>query len=111
MVYLFKKFASWIIPHVCILCRNLTNRPQDICLPCLQQLPFLKYSCTACANVLPPTSSQMLCGQCLKENPPFDETYGLFLYEPPVSKLILDLKFHHRLTHAKLFGELLAEKN
>lgn len=52
----------------------------------------------------------MLCGECIQKKPPFQRTHALFLYEPPIPKLILDLKFHHQFAHAKLLGELLAKK-
>ncbi len=110
MIHFLKKFSNWILPHICILCRKISNRSQDLCLACLQELPFLKQGCLTCANVLPLNHSFPLCGQCLQKKPPFDITHALFLYEPPITKLILDLKFHHALTHAKLLGELLAEK-
>lgn len=105
-----KKISNWFLPHICILCKNLTHRSQDLCLPCLQKLPLLKQGCQTCANVLPLNFSYSFCGECLQKKPPFDATYALFSYQPPIPKLILDLKFHHALTHAKLFGELLAEK-
>ncbi len=110
MVYLLKKMANWLMPHRCILCKNTTHRPYDLCLPCDKQLPILKHYCTRCANILPLKEQIPMCGHCLQHQPPFDETHGLFSYQPPIPKLILDLKFHHALTHAKLFGELLAEK-
>jgi ComF family protein len=110
MIYFLKKFAAWLVPHVCVLCRNITHRSQDLCLSCLEHLPIVKQSCLACANILPAMNQTELCGQCLKQKPPFDMTHALFVYRPPIPKLIRDLKFHHALTHAKLFGELLAEK-
>jgi ComF family protein len=76
----------------------------------LRELPVLKPGCLSCANVLSLENSHSFCGECLQKKPPFDITHGLFHYQPPIPKLILDLKFHHALTHARLFGELLAEK-
>jgi len=110
MISFFKKFTTWLMPHVCILCRNITHRSQDLCLSCLEHLPIVKQSCPMCANILLSTHQNVLCGQCLKQKPPFDTTHALFLYQPPIPKLILDLKFHHALTHAKLLGELLTER-
>jgi len=110
MIDFLKKLTTWFLPHICILCKNLTHRPQDLCLSCLQSLPMLKQGCLSCANVLPLLNQHLLCGQCLQYKPPFEVTHGLFHYQPPIAKLILDLKFQHALAHAKLFGELLAEK-
>ncbi|HSW69063.1 MAG TPA: ComF family protein [Gammaproteobacteria bacterium] len=110
MIHFIKKFTRWVLPHVCIFCKNISHRPEDLCSSCLQNLPVLKQGCLSCANVLPLEKSQAFCGECLQKKPPFDITHSLFLYQPPVPKLILDLKFYHALTHAKLLGELLAEK-
>lgn len=44
------------------------------------------------------------------QSPPMDRTYALFLYEPPITRLILDLKFGHALLNSRILGELLAEK-
>lgn len=46
----------------------------------------------------------------MQNKPPFDYTHGLFLYQPPITKLILDLKFQRALANAKLLSELLFEK-
>lgn len=110
MISFLKKFATWLMPHSCVFCRNITDRSQDLCLSCLEHLPIIKQSCLSCANILPATHQNGMCGQCLKQKPPFDTTHALFHYQPPIPKLILDLKFHQALTHAKLLGELLAEK-
>lgn len=107
---LLNKLSHWFMPHVCILCKNITQESYDLCVPCSKHLPILKHNCIVCANILPKTCNTPLCAHCLQKKPPFDRTHGLFLYQPPIPKLILDLKFHHALTHARLFGELLAEK-
>ncbi len=98
------------MPTVCILCRTPAYQPYDLCLPCWQNLPILTHSCRLCANSLPHTPSENLCGECIQKNPPFERTHALFLYQPPIPKLILDLKFHHHFANANLLGELLAKK-
>lgn len=109
-MFFIKKLIEWLLPHACILCKNITQNAYDICLPCLEHLPFLGNACFACANKLSKTHQNALCASCLKQKPPFDMTHGLFRYEPPIPKLIRDLKFNHALTHAKLLGELLTQK-
>jgi ComF family protein len=104
----FKKIFSFALPFVCIFCKNLSDRAQDLCQRCYDDLPRLAQGCLCCANVLP--FAESLCGQCLQKKPPFDHTHALFSYQPPVTKLILDLKFQHALANAKLLGELLLEK-
>ncbi len=57
---------------------------------------------------LPGSTDGLLCGQCLQKAPPFDVTYALYLYEAPITKLILALKFNQALVNARVLGELLA---
>lgn len=58
----------------------MTNRERDLCDPCHCDLPHA-----------------LLTGT-------------LFSYEPPITKLILQLKFNHALVNARVLGELMADK-
>src|SRR5579863_1691479 len=98
---------AWALPFTCILCGRKSDRQQDLCSACLQDLPIIAQSCPRCANK---TTFENLCGLCLREPPPFTLTHALFAYEEPVISMILDLKFRQRLAYARIFGELLAEK-
>lgn len=93
-----------------MLCGNLAERSQDLCSGCHADLPILTQSCVRCANVLTSKIENLICGHCIHQPPPFDYTHALFLYQPPVTQLILKLKLTHALLHARLLGELLAEK-
>lgn len=99
--------TAWILPFTCILCSKASDRKQDLCSACLQDLPIIAQSCTRCANKILFNS---LCGQCLQDPPPFSATHALFDYEQPIVAMILNLKFRGQLTYARIFGELLAEK-
>ena len=110
MIHYLKKMATWLLPYTCTFCKNLSDRTQDLCHACLRDLPILTHSCPRCANILPQQQQNLLCGQCIQTPPPFNETHALFIYHPPITKLILDLKFQHALAHARLLGELLTEK-
>lgn len=97
-----------LLPTVCILCGCLTGHIQNICAHCFKELPSLTYGCIRCAQFL--YSHDLLCGSCLKNPPPFDLTYALFPYQPPIIQLIIALKFRGQLTIAQTMGELLAHK-
>ena len=88
---LIKKITEWLLPYSCILCGNLSSRQQDLCQPCYQDLPIAPYPIKECSIALP-------------------DTYSLFIYQPPITRLILELKFNQALVHARVLGELLAEK-
>lgn len=108
--YYLKKALAWLLPYTCILCGHSSQRNQDLCDPCHQTLPFLKQGCLCCAMPLPESTKGLVCGQCLQTTPPFDATYALYLYQMPITKLILELKFNQALVNARILGELLAEE-
>lgn len=112
-----KKISRWLLPYTCILCGAITHRDQDLCDPCRLDLPKAKYACSRCARPLSRNQSHLintqhpfLCDLCSQELPPFDSTYALYLYHPPITKLIMDLKFGQALVNARVLGELLAMK-
>lgn len=85
----------------------MSDLPLGLCQHCLNLLPILQHSCPKCAS---PLTENELCEHCSKNIIAFDATYALFLYQPPITKLIWQLKFNHALTHAQLFGDLLIQK-
>ena len=107
---LIKKILDWFLPYVCILCENPSNREQDLCLPCLNDLPTALNPCKKCSIALPTSVNPLYCGNCLIHPPPFNIAHSLFVYQPPLTRLILELKFKKALAHARVLGELLAEK-
>jgi ComF family protein len=77
------------IRHRCALCESKT--PQRICVPCQQQFLYsAHYQCSTCA--LPLAHSALLCGGCLQKRPVFDQVYSPYLYQAPLSNLILQFK-------------------
>ena len=110
MVLFLKKCSSWLFSTSCALCHCATHTLHGLCLNCLQELPILADCCRQCAKKLPTGQHGLICGQCLQAPPPFDTTHALFSYQPPITKLMLNLKFNHAFSHAHLFGTLLAEK-
>ncbi|MDR3490933.1 MAG: ComF family protein [Gammaproteobacteria bacterium] len=107
----FKKVLAWLFPYTCILCHYPSAREQDLCADCLHELPILPQSCPRCANTFAfsPPNADLLCGSCLANNPPFDTTFALFNYVTPITKMIMELKFHERLINANILGDLMYE--
>ena len=104
-LHYFKKLYHWLLPPTCILCHAASKQTLDLCHACTDDLPILLQSCPRCAAIL--TTDGLLCGECLKKPPAFDATYALFSYQTPITKLIMELKFHQKLVHAQLFGKLM----
>ncbi len=104
----FKKLINWFFPYTCVFCKMPSHREQNLCHACWHDLPILHIGCVRCANHLP--QADKICGQCLQVAPMFDCAHALFTYHPPITKLILDLKFHRALAHAQLLGEWMRDK-
>ncbi len=104
---------SITLPAACVLCGSGTHQHQtaNLCDTCHNSLPILPHHCPQCARFLPiSTHPHTICGACLKESPPFDRTFALFPYQPPIISLIAQMKFHQQLSHAYLFGTLLSRQ-
>lgn len=104
-----RKIQAVVLPFTCVFCLRPSDRPQDLCSACLEDLPIVTQKCPRCAQKLA-VSTILLCGTCLQNPPPFAATYSLFAYEAPITSWILDLKFHQQLVYARILGELMADK-
>ncbi len=97
-------------PVACVSC-GATAEGAGLCPPCREDLPFLGAACPACALPLAADAAPgVLCGVCRRRPPPQACTVATFLYEEPAVGLIQGLKFQGRLLHARLLGELMAER-
>jgi ComF family protein len=99
-----------LFPARCCLCDQPGREGLPLCRACQSDLPWLAHSCPRCARPLAADSFYYLCGECLKQPPPFERTLTLFRYQAPVSQLIQQFKFSRRLALAPLFSTLLAER-
>lgn len=91
--------------HHCLLC-EAGSGPQPLCHGCHQDLPWNINYCSACAL---PLSSGGLCAACTATKPRQSLTVAPLRYEFPVDHLVAGLKYHRRLEHAPLLGQLLLE--
>lgn len=130
---MLKQLTAWLLPYTCVLCGLRSNRDQDLCEDCYQELPFTRNACYCCAVELPSSATgtihahevnavvprldqehlpanTLLCGQCLRKKPYFDRTCSVFVYDQPIDRLLLELKFTQVLMNARILGELMAEK-
>lgn len=91
--------------HHCLLCEAHSG-PQPLCRGCHQDLPWNSSCCSACAL---PLSGGGLCAACAATTPRQSLTVAPLRYEFPVDHLVAGLKYHRRLEHAPLLGQLLLE--
>lgn len=99
-----KSFYQWLFPQSCFLCGEITS--QVICSHCLEILPYRTTQCSCCAV---PLTQNGICGQCLKQPPPYQRTQTVFLYDYPVDKIILSMKFNNNLALLKMLGHLMVQ--
>jgi ComF family protein len=88
------KFARLLPAQPCLLCGANTHAGL-CCAACDAELPRLAdVHCPICAL---PTLDGSVCGECLKQPPPFDHAVAAFSYDFPLDKLIQSLKYRERL--------------
>jgi ComF family protein len=96
-----------LLPGRCLLCDVITNRQRDLCIPCEQNLPWLRSSCRLCA--VPVHDHVSVCGRCLTEPPPFVSSHAGFTYTWPIDQLIHNFKDHADLPAGRVLSELLVQ--
>src|SRR6185369_4416482 len=81
-----------------------------VCSDCLESLqPISGDRCPLCGERLFAGFAQSLCGECLKERPPFEKASAYGSYEAGVRELIHLLKYDHVLPAANVLERMLSE--
>jgi ComF family protein len=100
-----------VFSGICLLCQTVTHRQFDLCHACEKELPYLNQACIKCALPLPVNSTQKICGACLQQkNAPKHHVMSPFIYQFPIDRLIMSLKFKKDLAIATVLGQLMAQK-
>jgi ComF family protein len=108
MVYRWARNALELFhPSLCLVCGAPGSAGRDLCADCHADLPWLGTACPRCALPLPVA---VPCPACQRRPPPQTASTALFRYAFPVDSLIAGLKYGHHLSHARLLGDLLAER-
>ena len=106
LAHRFGQLYSKLMPIPCLLCGTASSS-DCLCQACSDQLPILGHACPRCASPLP---QEMLCGHCLNTPPEQNHSFCLFRYQPPVNRLIADLKYHDKLVLSRFFATQMAEQ-
>lgn len=95
------------ILHRCALCDSSDH--SRICRRCMTQLFHSpKYSCSVCA--LPLAHTALLCGECLRHIPEFDRTYSPYIYEKPLSNLVIRFKEQRDFFAGKALADIFCQR-
>ena len=109
-----KTLLNLLYPRRCVLCRQSTAAMQDsdidLCPACEQELPRINNACRQCGIPLPHDVENSLCGQCQQKTPRFDRVISLLHYQPPVTWLLQQMKFHNKPAYARLLSSLLLSR-
>ena len=103
-----RNIQDWLLPGNCLLCAARAPAGQPLCAGCAAALPRITIACPRCATPLAEANTAA-CGACQQHTLHFDAAQALFHYQPPVDRLIQNLKYHRRLSLARVLGNLLAE--
>ena len=108
---LLTSFYELLFPARCLGCAEqlASSRPPLLCPDCFQGAfaippPF----CTCCGNPLQ-SEDNHLCLTCLDKPLAFTKARSSFLYQEPISTLLLQLKFSHNLTGLASLAALIKE--
>lgn len=104
------QFTNWVLPRICLCCGFNSHDPHlDLCASCKNNLPWVSNRCYACCRELTNINDAMVCDICRNNLPVFNRICALFAYQPPVIKLVTQLKFSRKLSVGMLMANLLAE--
>lgn len=80
-----------------------------LCAGCRDALPWNRWQCRQCALPLAFASDQMICGECLKDPPPFTRVIAPWHYRFPVDRMIHRYKALGQRAYAKPLLQGLAQ--
>lgn len=104
------RLIDTLLPPTCVLCGAPGAGGRDLCAGCAGALPYNRHACPRCAlPVATPPAADTLCGHCQRRPPPFGRALAALRYETPIPTLMGGIKFHGRLNHGRLLGQLLAD--
>jgi len=105
-----KAIGDFFLPQVCTFCGNpgLENGRYPVCEACIDGfIPIVPPYCTRCGEPFPGISDMHLCGECIKDPPPFETARSLFVFKERARDLVLRLKFRKDLSTLSVLEHVL----
>lgn len=102
--------ADLFFPPLCLGCGRfiVSSLPPQFCVDCQKTLPFVQEPLCLCCGTPFVSGKSHICGACLRKPPSFHLARSLFLYEEPISRCIISLKFAGELYMLKSLQALMA---
>jgi ComF family protein len=98
-------------PPQCLHCEALVPTHGTLCLTCWQQVQFIADPiCLCCGHPFDyALGDGALCGNCLRDKPPYARARSMFRYDDTSRVLVLKLKYQDQLHLAGIYGTWLAK--
>ncbi len=98
----WQRLERVLLPPRCVLCQA-PGRLGDLCADCAREWPRNDSYCAHCA--IPLAEPVTLCGECLRQAPPWDRAWAPFRYAWPLDRLVTRFKFHGDLAAGRVLAE------
>ena len=100
--------AQTLWPPSCILCGGGGDVGIDLCRDCAADLPRNETACVGLRGTAAGDGAPQVCGDCLRDPPPFGSSFVPFRYAYPLDHLVHGLKFRNELACGSVLGQLFA---
>jgi ComF family protein len=96
------------LPSICTLCNQFHKSSLAVCSYCIKYIKPLGSTCRYCAYPLP-DEGYLVCGQCIKKPPSFDQALIGYVFEEPLRKLLHQFKYHNGLYLTSFLSQLMLQ--
>lgn len=104
LMTLWQGWRHFVLPPRCLLCGAAGADGLDLCADCNAELPRNRLCCARCA--LPLATAAPLCGECVRQAPPWDAAWVPFRYGWPLDRLESRYKFGADLAAGRVLSTL-----
>jgi len=107
---MFAPLLNLFFPPQCLICNEAVTAHGTLCLPCWQQVRFIADPyCACCGNPFDfAIGKDAMCGNCLRERPPYASARAVFRYDEHSRALVTKLKYADQAQLAAIYGTWLA---
>ena len=96
------------LPSICTLCNQFHKGLSAVCCHCIEFIKPLGSACRHCAYPLP-DEEYLVCGQCIKKPPYFDNALIAYVFEEPLRSLLHRFKYHNNLHLCSFLCQLMLD--
>ena len=94
-----------------MLCGAHPHHKDNLCAPCLIDIPWSKNACSQCAESIGPIGfdGEMVCANCQQNPPLYKATVCALNYLAPINGLVNQFKHEHNLAAGRLLTACLSQ--